>query len=155
MRLRLARQTLAVFAVLLIPALAGAAPRTEEHASASQVPSRRIHAVPGPASVPRTPEQRAIQVLREDSARRVHALTLQILAISDHGTRRALHVEVCNVKRETRVAELRALRDFAARRGDVSAARRIADQLDRMLHPRLSVAVPESRKPAVERGDRP
>ena len=127
-------------------------------ATAKPLPTAAVHEMPhasatsSAAPLPLSEEQRAILAVRDDGIQRVQALMTRVLATNDAATRRDLQSQITSIKFDSRIAELRVIGDYAQRRGDLDKSHLVADQIDRLLHPRAAVALPMSSGPMPVKG---
>lgn len=125
-------------------------PRAATPTTPASVPAagaRALDTTPLPAgagakAVPLTPEQKALEAIREEARVQVQAIVAQIVNLPDSPARHDLMRRASEIKKQAEVRCLETKLAFAHERGDVVAIQEIETALDRMLHPTVRAIPP-------------
>lgn len=155
---RVARITpsLALALALSVPAFAADEPRT----GAAPVEARAASPASGEVRrAPRTPEEKALEEVREATAKQVKDLLASMEGMADGPALRALHLKVVELKRDGDVQFLRTKAQFARQRGDLAAAQVLDARVLQITNPPARKAAATVSRPApgtpAQRGEQP
>jgi hypothetical protein len=104
--------------------------------------------------VPRTPEERALFDLQNETHRTIDGLVAAMNGLNDGPDLRALQLKVVQAKMDYELSSLRIKAQFARARGDLSAAKTAEDRIELILHPKPAAPVVNQRPiPTPDKSD--